>query len=191
MKRFLLTLVAILAALPAMVQAQPAAVRPIGYRPTVQPAKQTAEGPRVTIVRHATPTNAPTVTTTAAPVGPVVVAGGAAHCGQGACKGACQGACQSCGAGQCMRPGLLARLGAWFCFRSHGCYPTPSPTPNCTPALATYFLRDCGMCSNDHASGAVNPPYRRSVFPVGHFYGALPTGMPGGGLGPVPGCCSR
>jgi hypothetical protein len=183
MKRFLLTLVATLAVVPVLVQAQPAAIRPIGYRPTVQPTKQTAEGPRVTIIRHATPTSPPTVTAIAAPVAPVAVTAAVMDCGQGACQG--------CGAKQCMRPGLLARLGAWFCFRSHGCYPTPSPTPNCTPALATYFLRDCGMCANDHASGAVNPPYRRSVFPVGHFYGAHPTGMPGGGLGTVPGCCSR
>ncbi|MFQ3652190.1 MAG: hypothetical protein SNJ75_17875 [Gemmataceae bacterium] len=194
----------VLAALASTVQAQPAAVRPL------QPSTATSNGPKVTIVRYRMPATAPVATppvatapVATAPVatppvataplatapGPSTVATSMSvatsilECGQRMCA--------SCGASGCMRPGLLARLGAWFCFRSHGCYPAPSRTPNCTPPLSAYFVRDCGVRSYDQSSGAVNPPYRRSVFPVGHFMGAQPTGMPGGGLGTVPSCCSR
>jgi hypothetical protein len=201
MKPFFLALCG-LAALSAAVLAQPAAVRPIK---TTGDGASSANGPKVTIVRYRLPLNpatplstspaTATAPTSAAPTNaastsaPVLAAPLVTT--QPLTTQAAPGTCSSYGASGSMPPGLLARLGAWFCFRSHGCYPVASATPNCTPGLWRYFVADGAPPSNEEARGAVNPPYRRKVFPVGHFFGAQATGMPGGGVGTVPGCCSR
>ena len=189
MKPFFLALCGV-AALTAAVAAQPGAVGPI--KPTGDGARS-ANGPKVTIVRYRLAKNSATplsTATNATPTNAAVIAAPLATTQPPMTQPVSEtGPC--CEATACLPSGLLTRLGAWFCFRSQGCYPVASTTPNCTPGLWRYFVQDAGLPSSDEARGAVNPPYRRSVFPVGHFFGAQPTGMPGGGLGTVPGCCSR
>jgi hypothetical protein len=177
MYRLLLTLVAMVAlsqshliaqtASPSVVRYRGVETKPVGTAPVASPAT----GPQVTIIRSVAPEATPA---------PVLLAGTNSQ------HGCMPSGCET---GSCRRGGLFARLGAWFCFQSKGCKPCLRSA--CHPPLYTYFLRDCAYapsaCCHPGTGGAVNPPYQQSVFPVGHFYGVMPTGMPGHPVG----CCPR
>ena len=102
--------------------------------------------------------------------------------------------CASCGH---KAWGFSGKLRAWFGYKDcgecpHDCHACKF---NCSTSLFHFFLRDCAYrpsncyAQGGYADGTVNPPYSKSVFPVGHMVGGLPTGMPGG-CG-TPGGCGR
>ncbi|MGL4549873.1 MAG: hypothetical protein ACRC33_01695 [Gemmataceae bacterium] len=136
---------------------------------------------------------------TAAPCATAPVACAPAACAPAACAPAAPacapapaapcGGCDSCAKKKLVRGGhgsILSRLGAFFCYRSvkGGCDGGPACGAGCSTPLFAYFFRDCAYrpsaCGHPGTDGAVNPSYTRSVFPVGHTVGAMPTGHPGG-----------
>jgi hypothetical protein len=161
-----LLVAAIAALLPAAVQAQ----KPLDY-PTTYPAPvQTYSAPAP--MYHSPEVYAPA---------PLAAPSSCSSCGHSA---SCGHRCWSFG----------SRLKAWFSYKDCGECKTDchACTHNCSTSLFHFFLRDCAYqpsncCARGgYADGSVNPAYSRSVFPVGHVVGGLPTGMPGG-CG-TPGC---
>lgn len=111
---------------------------------------------------------------------------------QPACGDEC-GCGDACGKKKCRGGGFFSRLRGWFCFRDTGrCDKQARCLTSCSTPLYLWFLRDCAYrpsafnCAgcgcgqgSGNVDGAVNPPYQRNVFPVGHMMGGMPTGVAG------------
>ena len=165
-----LFVVAIAALLPVAVQAQ----KPLDY-PTYPAPVQTYPAPAPTY-HQAPQVYAPSQVTS--------YPSSCASCGQAA-------SCGSCGHTASHRHrswSFGSRLKAWFGYKdcgecAHSCH---TCSQHCSPSLFHFFLRDCAYrpsncCAHGgYADSAVNPAYAKSVFPVGHMVGGLPTGMPSG-----------
>ncbi|NBO91362.1 MAG: hypothetical protein EBV06_03460 [Planctomycetia bacterium] len=77
---------------------------------------------------------------------------------------------------------VLSRVGGLFCYRSvkNSCPCDAAAGLSCYTPLYFYFWRGCAYRANTPGCvGPVNPSFSRSVFPVGHQTGAMPTGLPG------------